>query len=698
MFEPVERRVDSTPVVFSKKRARERIISASSTIWFFTFSIFLLSLISPVFGAFASGVMVWWWWHNFEEEFFDSTKRGFYRIMFTPLLTATHYIRIGYEVYEEDLAEHIAILKNKDFKKLGEIWKRVKNSEPWRIVGAALDLLTRHLWILGATGAGKSSLVMTAFQQVFRRGGGCIYVDGKSEVKLAQKFYSLAKKEGREQDLYVVNTLKPEISKEETNTFSPIATLPPMAQVEFLASLIFQGGGGDMAYWEGRGKALLTPVVFSLAFRKIYYGEPYTFRNILNAISSSEYAFYSTILSAIAFQMDEELVKDPNLSPLISAAKSLITPSSPVKTLEVVENYLVMYPFERATLRNHGYDPDFVSDLFRAFSNAIVNYAKTLSSPWGEALVEAGKNFRAYCSSKGHNILKLSIEKLRELFNDWIRGEGKEWEEKVLELPEKALTQHGYAQQQWTRLFNVFEVYSHIFGSLEPEVDMIDVLANNKLLYFLLPPLEQDPSTTEILGRAIVSAIRSASAVALGYKLHGVSSTQQTIIESLIKPTPIGLVVLDEYGAYPVPGIDVIFAQCRSIRVSTWIATQDLTSARVGGKDEGSLLRAFANTNKLILGIKDIETLQKVSQVVPSKKILSRDSYTVVDGAHEIAERTATVKEVSPVEVIKELTKFETGFSYAFIDGRDAFVQINYADEEPTTIRLNKNRVVIKRV
>lgn len=80
------------------------------------------------------------------------------------------------------------------------------------------DLLTRHLYIMGKSGVGKTVLMFyMAFQQI-ARGGGMLFVDGKmDDVNLLTIWHYLCWA-GRQQDLLVVNPGNPKVS----NTYNPI--------------------------------------------------------------------------------------------------------------------------------------------------------------------------------------------------------------------------------------------------------------------------------------------------------------------------------------------------------------------------------------------------------------------------------------------------------------------------------------------
>ena len=636
-----------------------------------------------------------YYFYYVHREYFNPTKRSYYENELLPLMVGDHYLRIGYEIPTdtEIIEDHLKIAKMPEKEAIKELTKREKKArrEPWRLVGLSKNLLTRHVWILGATGAGKSSLLMTTFKEFFKLGAGLIYVDGKSDAKLFRKLYSLAEQEGREGSVFCINFLKPEETKFDTNTFQPLASLPPSAQIEFLATLVGDSGGGDMAYWQGRGKALLSPVVYLLYLRKKYWNESYSYETISTALSSSEFSFYTAVIVALSKEVDEKLSKDPRLKGLLQEASRIINPRTIVPSLEKIATYLIQYPHKAEELEMIGYDRAFIEELFRTYNNAVEIYLSTLSAVWPKVVKEVAEKLRFQLKTTGRDVLKASIGEWRLAHSEMLETLDPQLKQTYLNPPEKDVTQHNYAQQQWTKIFSTFERFSHIFGSLEPEIDMLEVIRNNRVLYVLLPALEQDREGAATLGRIVVTAIKAATSKALGGKLEGLTNTQMDIVESRITPQPLGVVVLDEYGAYPVQDIDTLTAQLRSINISLWLATQDYTSARVGGKDETSVKRVWANTLlKVIMKIEDNETKRELEQLMLKDYVATIQRATRLDGSTEEIDFDLSLQQESIISP-QVVGKMDKGMSIMVAHGRASYVQVFWADQKPIE-RLVLNR------
>jgi len=70
------------------------------------------------------------------------------------------------------------------------------------------DDVAQHTAIPGTTGAGKTeALIALAIINALVQGTGCVFVDGKADRKLYAKIFALARRYGREDDLFVWNFL-----------------------------------------------------------------------------------------------------------------------------------------------------------------------------------------------------------------------------------------------------------------------------------------------------------------------------------------------------------------------------------------------------------------------------------------------------------------------------------------------------------
>lgn len=263
----------------------------------------------------------------------------------------------------------------------------------------------------------------------------------------------------------------------------------------------------------------------------------------------------------------------------------------------------------------------------------------------------------------------------------------------VEDPPPDAVQQHAYAQQQWTNLFNTFTMYKHIFGQSKSEIRPEKILKDNKFLYTLLPPLELQAAQVEILGKLQVMAIKEVAALALGGAKLSQHITIGNIFRDRFTPKPFTLVVLDEYGAFPVDGIDTILAQVRSLNMSVIISVQDLVSLKPGGKGDTAQKRALANLTKLFYKIEDDDVIKWVEGMV-SKHEVEVPEVHYDAGGNLVADTKVATKDVENFDP-KKLRDFDKGFGVLQKNGTEfgtTYVQTFFRGGEPKSIFVKKYR------
>lgn len=683
--------ISKNPEIFyieSKKKVRSIARKFLDDVSISQIFVFLALLIFPPLGIFLWVLFPYKKYILFKNRFLTPREKyELYKKLLAPKMSEEHYFTIGYEVYEEDLDEHIRYLRM-----LSSTDKRVKQkaldylkrettlahtTQRYRLVGFNKDQLTTHFWVIGTTGAGKTSLLMKIFREHMKQGGGLIFVDGKADEKMFAKLYGLAEEVGREQDVYLINFLNTDKHREHTNTINPLSNLSAASAVEFLSSLMGTASG-DMAYWQERGRALLKPIVYFLNFRKLYFKENFSIDTISMYFEIRETVFILSVCYGMLLSLEQRLSKNQIAHFYYNRARSRgMIPGVVFDMVEVFRNYFRQYPGDKGDFeKSVGIKTDYIESLYESY--LLMDTYLTSISP---QLVSAGKSIGKELFKKfGNAIETLDLKEIKKEYAELV---GKNKELQIALEDQKSLIQHSYATQQWTGIFSTLQMYSHIFGSESPEVDMVDVIRNNKILYVLLPPLKQSEKTTEILGKAILLAIRQAVATALGGPVE-LSPTQKDIVKERITPKPLGLVVLDEYGAYPLPGIDTLLAQVRSINISFILSTQDYTSARVEGKDENSVRRVWANTQKIILRVKDNETLDAIDKHIKEIRTMRKSGVFVEELGKFYEDPTTSVEGKEKVFDVKKLTDFIYGLSLIMTDEETIITQIEWADAKPS--------------
>lgn len=94
-----------------------------------------------------------------------------------------------------------------------------------RHIGIDMDLAKTHMVLVGKTGAGKTEALRSIMDDIMKIGGGIVFNDGKSDVKMLDEILAQAKSNYRETSVRVLNFLKAEKAQKVIRlTFSTINT------------------------------------------------------------------------------------------------------------------------------------------------------------------------------------------------------------------------------------------------------------------------------------------------------------------------------------------------------------------------------------------------------------------------------------------------------------------------------------------
>ncbi|AZS59265.1 conjugal transfer protein TrbC (plasmid) [Pectobacterium parmentieri] len=152
------------------------------------------------------------------------------------------------------------------------------------------------------------------------------------------------------------------------------------------------------------------------------------------------------------------------------------------------------------------------------------------------------------------------------------------------EWSQGALDQHGYLIQQFTRMLSMFnDTYGHVFPKNGGDIDMQDILHNDRTLVVLIPALELSDNEAATLGKLYISDIRMNIAKDLGNKIEG--SPEHTLtVKKFASKFPF-MIICDEVGYYFAPGLEKLAAQMRSLKYMLVILAQDLQAMMRHGKE-----------------------------------------------------------------------------------------------------------------
>lgn len=192
-------------------------------------------------------------------------------------------------------------------------------------------------------------------------------------------------------------------------------------------------------------------------------------------------------------------------------------------------------------------------------------YREALNDGWHEEGYKPMENYLA-------NLAGFDM-KLINRPSDWAQG---------------ALDQHGYLIQQFTRMLSMFnDTYGHVFPKGGGDIDMQDILHNDRTLVVLIPALELSDNEAATLGKLYISDIQMNIAKDLGNKIDG--SPEHTLtVKKFASKFPF-MIICDEVGYYFAPGLAKLAAQMRSLRYMLVILAQDIQAMLKHGKEVHSV-------------------------------------------------------------------------------------------------------------
>lgn len=238
-------------------------------------------------------------------------------------------------------------------------------------------------------------------------------------------------------------------------------------------------------------------------------------------------------------------------------------------------------------------------------------------------------------------------------------AEGEEFKGKIME-------QHSYVSMQLQPALQVLsDLYGFIFDTDSPEIDLKDVVINNRFLLVLLPAMEQSLGTLKDTGKILLAALKGMISGELGDKFQG-------NIESILNkracsdPAPFKC-FLDECGYYAaIPGIEILPGQGRGLGFSFHFVAQTYTDLEKGGKETADII--WANVNNKTIGKTETETAyNKIKDRLGEADVLVRDRVEIehdgVLGSRRAGASSLSYQKKQVLEM-KDLTVLREGETY----------------------------------
>jgi intracellular multiplication protein IcmO len=245
---------------------------------------------------------------------------------------------------------------------------------------------------------------------------------------------------------------------------------------------------------------------------------------------------------------------------------------------------------------------------------------------------------------------------------------------------DKTTEQFGYISMQLTKAFSLFsDEYKHITKAVISEIDFYDIVVNRRILVVLIPALEKDPTTTQILGRLVIASIKQLMATTLGAQVDG--SVKEVIEKKPTNSRAPFTTIFDEYGYYAVEGAAVMPAQARSLGFSMIFAGQDYQAFKKGSAEEAASIVANCGT-KICMKLEDTdETLKLFLEAAGKSNTVLDTSMERKDG--DLLKSQSTSIQWNDIIDVRDLKGQAAGEAHVIQGSKLRRIQMYYAAPKP---------------
>jgi len=147
--------------------------------------------------------------------------------------------------------------------------------------------------------------------------------------------------------------------------------------------------------------------------------------------------------------------------------------------------------------------------------------------------------------------------------------------------------------------------FGKVFNTYTPEIDLTDIVRNNKCLYVMLPTMGKDTAALN-LGKMILSDLRTA--------VYNIQS-----LAKIYRPNPPFIVFADEMGSYVMPGIKTLFEQARSASICMVPAFQTFANLSQVSPDFADII--IGNTwNKILFKFASKDSPEMAAEIIGKTK------------------------------------------------------------------------------
>lgn len=259
----------------------------------------------------------------------------------------------------------------------------------------------------------------------------------------------------------------------------------------------------------------------------------------------------------------------------------------------------------------------------------------------------------------------------------------------------EANRQHGYLMQQFTRMLSMFnDTYGHVFARDAGDIDLRDVVHDDRILLVLIPALELSANEAATLGRLYVSQLAMVLSQDLGEKLEG-KPKDIMVIRKFRDRFPF-LWIADEVGACYTEKLGELATQVRSLGYCLLLAGQEAQRLKSAAGDKIWTLIANMGTRITgkIMDPKDtLEILQLMAGTEYQPEMSSMVRQSGVAGSKWEDDDRLQLREQKKVSV-EEVQKLQEGENITLFKGeviRGSSLYVSDADKlSKEEIRINR--------
>jgi energy-coupling factor transporter ATP-binding protein EcfA2 len=214
-------------------------------------------------------------------------------------------------------------------------------------------------------------------------------------------------------------------------------------------------------------------------------------------------------------------------------------------------------------------------------------------------------------------------------------------------------------------------LFGEVTGDYDPDINLLDCIQNNKIVYVMLPTMNKPDSSKEF-GKILMSDFRTV-----------VGWLQQDPKKRSKIPY---MVVMDEAGGYANENWDTLFQQCRSANISLVISAQstanfdDVSQSFYTKIKENTITSVFMKVQSDVAKKKISDLIGEQWDALMSQNIAQGDSLggstkAITESSHGESKNIGYAESQQRTSLVypEDLSKLGTGEAILFYDGRLIF-------------------------